>query len=44
MHSQRLLQLPVTDIAVEAHHNSLTRVFPALGQTGATAEILAVME
>jgi hypothetical protein len=33
----------MTDVALEAHHNSVTRVFPALGQTG-TAEILAIME
>ena len=31
----------MTDIRVESHENSLTRVFPLLGQTGTTSEIAA---
>ncbi len=31
----------MTDMAPEAHENSLTRIFPRLGETGATQEIIA---
>ena len=33
----------ITDRDPDAHQNSSTRVFPALGQTGSTAEILALL-
>ncbi|MFT4211295.1 MAG: isochorismatase family protein, partial [Microbacterium sp.] len=33
----------VADTDPDAHHNSLTRIFPALGETGDTAEILALL-
>jgi nicotinamidase-related amidase len=31
----------ITDLRAEAHENSVTRIFPLLGQTGTTAEIIA---
>jgi nicotinamidase-related amidase len=31
----------MTDLNAEAHENSLTRIFPRLGETGPTAEIIA---
>ena len=34
----------VTDMSREAHDNSVARIFPRLGETGATAEILALLE
>jgi nicotinamidase-related amidase len=34
----------MTDMALDAHEYSTTRVFPRLGETGTTAEILAVLE
>jgi len=30
----------MTDMNAEAHHNSLTRIFPRLGETGTTKEII----
>ena len=33
----------MTDMNAEAHHNSTTRIFPRLGETGDTAEILALL-
>ena len=33
----------ITDISEEAHHNSLTRIFPRLGETGTTAQILDLL-
>jgi nicotinamidase-related amidase len=34
----------VTDLRAESHENSVTRVFPALGQTGTTAELLEALQ
>lgn len=34
----------VTDLRVEAHHASLAYIFPRLGETGTTEEILALLE
>ena len=34
----------MTDRSAEAHANSLTRIFPRLGETGMTQEILALLE
>lgn len=34
----------MTDLSADAHENSLTRIFPRLGETGTTAEILALLE
>ncbi|MGC4935934.1 isochorismatase family protein [Gordonia sp. DT30] len=31
----------MTDTRLEAHENSVTRIFPALGETGTTADVLA---
>jgi nicotinamidase-related amidase len=31
----------ITDFRAESHENSVTRIFPVLGQTGSTAEIVA---
>ena len=31
----------MTDSSIEAHRNSLERIFPRLGETGSTAEVLA---
>ena len=33
----------MTDVSVEAHENSVERIFPRLGETGSTAEILALL-
>jgi nicotinamidase-related amidase len=34
----------MTDMDPGAHENSVTRIFPALGETGRTADILALLE
>jgi hypothetical protein len=34
----------MTDLDAEAHHNTLERIFPKLGETGTTAEILTLLE
>ncbi|MBY8860934.1 isochorismatase family protein [Nocardia sp. CA2R105] len=34
----------MTDFSVEAHEGSVTRIFPSLGETGTTEEILALLE
>jgi nicotinamidase-related amidase len=34
----------MTDPNPDAHHNSITRIFPRLGETGTTAEILALLK
>ncbi len=34
----------VTDMVREAHDNSVTRIFPRLGETGTTAEILSLLK
>jgi nicotinamidase-related amidase len=33
----------MTDMNADAHHNSLTRIFPRLGETGTTQEILDLL-
>ena len=33
----------MTDMNLDAHDNSITRIFPRLAETGATAEILATL-
>lgn len=33
----------MTDMVAEVHENSVTRIFPKLGETGTTAEILALL-
>lgn len=33
----------MTDLAAESHHHALTRIFPRLGETGTTAEIIALL-
>ncbi|MGZ0152484.1 isochorismatase family protein [Kribbella sp. WER1] len=33
----------MTDMSADAHENSLTRIFPRLGETGTTAEIIALL-
>lgn len=33
----------MTDLSADAHENSLTRIFPRLGETGTTADILALL-
>ncbi len=33
----------MTDLSPEAHHNSLTRIFPRLGETGTTAQVLELL-
>ncbi|MFF0270690.1 isochorismatase family protein [Kribbella sp. NPDC004536] len=33
----------MTDLSADAHEHSLTRIFPRLGETGTTAEILALL-
>jgi nicotinamidase-related amidase len=34
----------MTDIDADVHHNSVTRIFPKLGETGTTAEIIGLLE
>jgi nicotinamidase-related amidase len=34
----------MTDMSAEAHDNSVTRIFPRLGETGSTAEIVALLD
>jgi nicotinamidase-related amidase len=34
----------MTDTNPDAHHNSVTRIFPKLGETGTTAEITGLLE
>jgi nicotinamidase-related amidase len=34
----------MTDMDGDAHHNSVTRIFPKLGETGTTAEIIDLLE
>ena len=34
----------MTDRLAEAHQNSITRIFPRIGETGTTAEILALLD
>ncbi|MEI9931349.1 MAG: isochorismatase family protein [Rhizomicrobium sp.] len=34
----------MTDMSPEAHDNSIKRIFPRLGETGTTAEIVALVE
>ena len=34
----------MTDLNPEAHLNSVTRIFPRLGETGSTQEILQLLE
>jgi nicotinamidase-related amidase len=34
----------MTDLDPDAHHNSVQRIFPRLGETGSTAEILALLD
>lgn len=34
----------MTDLKAEAHTNSVTRIFPRLGETGTTQEIIALVE
>ena len=33
----------MTDLNADAHHNSITRIFPRLGESGTTAEIVALL-
>ena len=34
----------MTDMSAEAHHNSITRIFPRLGETGTTRQIIDLLE
>ena len=34
----------MTDMSLAAHVNSVTRIFPRLGETGPTEEILALLD
>jgi nicotinamidase-related amidase len=34
----------MTDMSADAHHNSVTRIFPRLGETGTTPEIVDLLE
>ena len=34
----------MTDRKAETHHNSLTRIFPRIGETGTTAEIISLLD
>jgi nicotinamidase-related amidase len=34
----------MTDLSLEAHDNSVTRIFPRLGETGSTREIVDLLD
>jgi nicotinamidase-related amidase len=34
----------MTDMNADAHHNSITRIFPRLGETGTTQEIIELLD
>ena len=34
----------MTDMSIEAHQNSVTRIFPRLGETGTTQDIIALLD
>jgi nicotinamidase-related amidase len=34
----------MTDMSAEAHHNTITRIFPRLGETGTTRQIIDLLE
>lgn len=34
----------MTDMNPDAHHNSITRIFPRLGETGTTREIIQLLD
>jgi nicotinamidase-related amidase len=34
----------MTDMSADAHHNSVTRIFPRLGETGTTQQIIDLLE
>jgi nicotinamidase-related amidase len=34
----------MTDLNLDTHHNSVTRIFPRLGETGTAAEIIALLD
>jgi isochorismate hydrolase len=34
----------MTDMSADAHHNSITRISPRLGETGTTPEIVGLLE
>jgi nicotinamidase-related amidase len=34
----------MTDTNADAHHNSITRIFPRLGETGTTREIIELVD
>jgi len=34
----------MTDMNADAHHNSVTRIFPKLGETGTTQEIIDLLK
>jgi hypothetical protein len=34
----------MTDTNADAHHNSIERIFPKLGETATTAEVLDLLE
>ena len=34
----------MTDMNPDAHHNSITRIFPRLGETGTTDEIIELLD
>jgi nicotinamidase-related amidase len=34
----------MTDMSLDAHNNSITRIFPRLGETGTTWEIIALLD
>jgi hypothetical protein len=34
----------MTDLDADTHENSVTRIFPRIGETGATADILGLLD
>jgi len=42
--SSLLVTDAMTDVSAEAHENSLSRVFPRLGEVGTTEALMALLE
>jgi hypothetical protein len=34
----------MTDMGLDAHRHSITRIFPRLGETGTSSEIIALLD
>ena len=34
----------MTDLDADTHHNSVTRIFPRIGETGTTADVIGLLD